>query len=100
MEHLVVKTDELIEANGEPDEMEALRREVASLRQELDRLHHLQAQLEMMDDDDFRIGGDVEVHQPGNVYVFRDDADEAVAFDEFYTAYDEVHAKTRKFLLG
>jgi hypothetical protein len=100
VEHLVVKSDELIDADGETDEMEALRREITSLRQELDRLHHLQGQLEMMDDDDFTPGLDPEVHQPGNVYVFRDDADEAVAFDEFYTAYDEVHAKTRKFLLG
>ncbi|MCP3987531.1 MAG: hypothetical protein GY724_00520 [Actinomycetia bacterium] len=98
MEHLVVRSDELICADGEPDEMEALRREIAVLRQELDRLHHLQNQLETMDDEDF--DRDLRVHEQGNIYVYRDDADEAVAFDEFYTAYDEIHAKTRKFLLG
>lgn len=32
--------------------------------------------------------------------VFDDDDDGARAFDEFYRAYDEVHVKTRKFLLG
>lgn len=35
-----------------------------------------------------------------NIYVFADDDDEARAFDDFYGAYDEGHAKTRKFLLG
>lgn len=34
------------------------------------------------------------------VYVLDDDTDEARAFDDFYRAYDEVHVKTRKFLLG
>ncbi|MGI9614247.1 MAG: hypothetical protein ACR2QO_15155 [Acidimicrobiales bacterium] len=35
-----------------------------------------------------------------SVYVLDDDAAEARAFDDFYRAYDDGHAKTRKFLLG
>lgn len=35
-----------------------------------------------------------------NIYVFDDDDEEARAFDEFYRAYDESHAKKRRFLLG
>lgn len=34
-----------------------------------------------------------------NIYVFSDDDPEARAFDEFYGAYDEVHARVRRFLL-
>ena len=34
------------------------------------------------------------------VYVLDDDDAEARAFDDFYRAYDDGHAKTRKFLLG
>ena len=34
-----------------------------------------------------------------NIYVFDDDDEAAQAFDEFYNAYDKVHAKTRSFLL-
>ncbi len=34
-----------------------------------------------------------------NIYVFGDDDPEARAFDEFYGAYDEVHARIRRFLL-
>jgi len=35
-----------------------------------------------------------------NIYVFGDDDPDARAFDEFYGAYDEVHARIRRFLLG
>jgi hypothetical protein len=35
-----------------------------------------------------------------NIYVFDDDDEAARAFDEFYRAYDELHAKKRRFLLG
>ncbi len=34
-----------------------------------------------------------------NIYVLNDNDAEAKAFDAFYGAYDEVHDKTRKFLL-
>lgn len=43
---------------------------------------------------------DVTVDDRSESYVFDDDDDGAQAFDEFYRAYDEVHVKTRKFLLG
>lgn len=36
----------------------------------------------------------------GDVYASDDDDEEARAFDDFYRAYDEIHDKTRKFLLG
>ena len=43
---------------------------------------------------------DARLVNPAESCVFEDDDDDALAFDEFYRAYDEVHVKTRKFLLG
>lgn len=62
-------------------EPEVLEAEIAELRRQLDRLTAVRDELV-------------------NIYVFGDDDAEARAFDEFYSAYDEVHAKTRSFLLG
>ncbi|MGF1596618.1 MAG: hypothetical protein ACFCVK_06755 [Acidimicrobiales bacterium] len=78
----------------------ALEAEIALLRQEVDRLStdaddtpgH--GAVVTIDTDDALDDGD-----RANIYVFDDDDEEARAFDEFYRAYDEVHAKTREFLL-
>jgi hypothetical protein len=58
----------------------ALEAEIADLRRQLDRLTAIRDELV-------------------NIYVFDDHDVEARAFDHFYAAYDEVHAKTRRFLL-
>lgn len=61
----------------------ALKAEIAELQDEVNRLAVERRRLASSD----------------NVYVLDDDDDEARAFDAFYRAYDEGHAKTRKFLL-
>jgi hypothetical protein len=66
------------------DETAALRTEIDALRE---TLAEITATLDRPEPDD-------------NIYVFDDDDDEARAFDEFYRAYDEAHAKKRRFLLG
>jgi hypothetical protein len=63
-------------------EASALETEIAELRRQVDQLTAVGEQVEAV-----------------NVYVFDDEDAEAKAFDEFYRAYDEVHAKTRSFLL-
>jgi hypothetical protein len=59
---------------------ESLEAEICALRRQLDRLTAVRDELV-------------------NIYVFDDQDDDARAFDDFYGAYDEVHAKTRRFLL-
>jgi hypothetical protein len=67
-------------AERDTDHSASIEAEIAQLRRELDRLTAIRDELV-------------------NIYVF-DDADvEARAFDQFYNAYDEVHVKTRRFLL-
>jgi hypothetical protein len=61
--------------------VEALEAEIDKLRRQLDRLTAVRDELI-------------------SIYVFNDDDDEARAFDQFYAVYDDVHAKTRSFLLG
>lgn len=71
-------------------EIDELRREVRRLAEVRDQLIH-----------DRRHSSDsVPPAGDRNIYVFDDDDEEARAFDDFYRAYDEVHVKTRKFLLG
>jgi hypothetical protein len=57
-----------------------LEAEIAGLRRQLDRLTAVRDELV-------------------NLYAFDDRDVDAKAFDDFYSAYDEVHAKTRSFLL-
>ena len=47
-----------------------------------------------------RASGQPSANTDESLYVLDDDAAEARAFDDFYRAYDDGHAKTRKFLLG
>lgn len=58
-----------------------LEAEIALLRRKLDRLTAIRDELI-------------------NIYEFDDTDADARAFDQFYSAYDEVHVKTRSFLLG
>lgn len=77
------------------DETTQLKTEIAYLRQELARVS---GEIRLTESDT-RAGGS----QPldgSNLYVFDEDDEEAKAFDEFYRTHDEVHAKTRRFLLG
>jgi hypothetical protein len=68
------------------DETAALRTEIEELRRTLADVTSNKRHLRAVPDD--------------NIYVFDDDDDEARAFDEFYRAYDELHAKKRRFLPG
>ena len=84
------------------DDTSALKSEIADLQREVERLTDERARLVLTDD---QVRGGVQRKDPNepaadNVYVLADDTVEARAFDEFYSAYDEVHAKTREFLLG
>lgn len=63
-----------------PDHVTALEHEITELRRRLDRLTAVRDELV-------------------SIYVFDDEDDDARAFDDFYGAYDEVHAKIRSFLL-
>lgn len=82
----------------------ALRKEIADLRREVADLtevrDRLRSELGLADGPAPRKTPASPGSTAANVYVLDDDADEAKAFDAFYRAYDEVHAKTRKFLLG
>lgn len=62
------------------DHVAALEHEIAELRRQLDRLTAVRDELV-------------------SIYCFDDEDEEAQAFDDFYGAYDEVHAKIRSFLL-
>jgi hypothetical protein len=78
-----------------------LRRQIADLRDEVDDLTAKRDRLLRNVALAERTTSPTTTPPPDDsVYVFDEDADEARAFDDFYRAYDDGHAKTRKFLLG
>lgn len=77
-------------------EITDLRREVEQLTQTRDRLRAEQA---LFGRGTAETTTSQDSTSRDTVYVLHDDTEEARAFDEFYRAYDEVHVKTRKFLL-
>ena len=83
----------------------ALRREIAELRNQVDELTTQRDRLLRNVASAERVtnwlndAGHDDGEDP-NIYVLDDDDAEARAFDDFYQAYDDGHAKTRKFLLG
>ena len=79
-------------------EITELRREVDQLTRTRDRLRAEQALFGRKADLSAAVRS-AERSTGDTVYVLHDDSAEARAFDEFYRAYDEVHAKTRNFLL-
>lgn len=83
----------------------ALRRQIADLEAEVealtekrDRLLRAVANVEQSSLNWAPAGSSVGADRCA--YVLADDDAEARAFDDFYRAYDDGHAKTRKFLLG
>jgi len=76
-------------------EAASLQAEIAELRREVSRLSEVRDRLHRA-----AHSSDSAIPTTDNIYVFDDEDVEARAFDDFYRAYDEVHAKTRKFLLG
>jgi len=86
-------------------DLAVLQEQIAGLRQEIDELTELRNRMSGDEPVERRRGGGTSILSDDddggeNVYVWGEDSDEAQAFDEFYKAYDEVHAKTRRFLLG
>lgn len=83
------------------DTLDNYRRKVAALEMELAELRH---QIDRLGSDDEVLPSSAadqsEMTSSTNLYVFDEGDDEAKAFDAFYRAYDGIHAKTRKFLLG
>ena len=83
------------------DDTSALKSEIADLQREVERLTEERDRLVLTSG---QVGGDGRrddcEEAIDDVYVLAEDTDEARAFDRFYSAYDEVHAKTREFLLG
>lgn len=83
----------------------ALRREIAELRNQVDELTTQRDRLLRNVASAERVTNwlhapEGEDGEEPNIYVLDDDDAEARAFDDFYRAYDDGHAKTRKFLLG
>ncbi len=77
-----------------------LQAEVDALTDQRDRLLRAVARAERLNWQADTGPVDGSLAGESSVYVLDDDAAEARAFDDFYRAYDDGHAKTRKFLLG
>lgn len=83
--------------NSEIADTAKLLQEISELRAEVERLTGVRDRLLLSSG---APPPDVLASAPASEYATDEDTDEARAFDAFYHAYDGVHAKTRKFLLG